>query len=642
MADSYSHKTLVGDSIRSGDKSGVPSPAASLKRTNSSGGGGPIDMEPSTTTNNLGEAKLVENQDPTKPVERKDRYLHGKQLVFVHIGLLTVVFLAALDQSIVSTAIPRISSEFNALKRISWIVSAFFLTQAGLLLFWGRVLRIVSTKYVYLIAVVIFETGSLLCAVAPSMNVLILGRAIQGVGGGGGIISGLTLVTEIAVLSVRPILMATFGATFGLAAAFGPLIGGEFTDKATWRWCFYVNLPLGGFAIASAGFLLPVHPPIGASEHGPRPPLLKQWLNLDWIGAILSLGMVTTLILPLQWGGIEREWNDRLVIILFVISGILFIAFGFWEYRQGSDKALMPISMLLNRTQLAGGFAMFFFMATHLNAIYHIPFYYQSKGRSASQSGVDLLPYVLAMVVGSLGSGAIAKRTGRYWPFLMVGPVVAASASGVMFTITAHTKSSTLIGYQIWLGLGVGIVFQLPLLAIQAEWANRPDIIPMATSLQMFFQYLGAVCGTSLTGAIFGNELHRALLDSQITIPEDVIKAVRASVTVVFRLDQALQQPVIDAYVKGLDATFLFGAPAMAVAMACCLFVRNWNMHERGKLAIKELELQEGLRVEREEKKMAEMEHVSVVAANASGGATPTTPSPPHDGKEAKSLNGVV
>ncbi|KAG8837193.1 hypothetical protein FRC18_009818 [Serendipita sp. 400] len=641
MADSYSHKTLVGDSIRSGDKSGVPSPAASLKRTNSSGGG-PIDMEPSTTTNNLGEAKLVENQDPTKPVERKDRYLHGKQLVFVHIGLLTVVFLAALDQSIVSTAIPRISSEFNALKRISWIVSAFFLTQAGLLLFWGRVLRIVSTKYVYLIAVVIFETGSLLCAVAPSMNVLILGRAIQGVGGGGGIISGLTLVTEIAVLSVRPILMATFGATFGLAAAFGPLIGGEFTDKATWRWCFYVNLPLGGFAIASAGFLLPVHPPIGASEDGPRPPLLKQWLNLDWIGAILSLGMVTTLILPLQWGGIEREWNDRLVIILFVISGILFIAFGFWEYRQGSDKALMPISMLLNRTQLAGGFAMFFFMATHLNAIYHIPFYYQSKGRSASQSGVDLLPYVLAMVVGSLGSGAIAKRTGRYWPFLMVGPVVAASASGVMFTITAHTKSSTLIGYQIWLGLGVGIVFQLPLLAIQAEWANRPDIIPMATSLQMFFQYLGAVCGTSLTGAIFGNELHRALLDSQITIPEDVIKAVRASVTVVFRLDQALQQPVIDAYVKGLDATFLFGAPAMAVAMACCLFVRNWNMHERGKLAIKELELQEGLRVEREEKKMAEMEHVSVVAANASGGATPTTPSPPHDGKEAKSLNGVV
>ncbi|KAG8824381.1 hypothetical protein FRC19_001897 [Serendipita sp. 401] len=352
MADSYSHKTLVGDSIRSGDKSGVPSPAASLKRTNSSGGGGPIDMEPSTTTNNLGEAKLVENQDPTKPVERKDRYLHGKQLVFVHIGLLTVVFLAALDQSIVSTAIPRISSEFNALKRISWIVSAFFLTQAGLLLFWGRVLRIVSTKYVYLIAVVIFETGSLLCAVAPSMNVLILGRAIQGVGGGGGIISGLTLVTEIAVLSVRPILMATFGATFGLAAAFGPLIGGEFTDKATWRWCFYVNLPLGGFAIASAGFLLPVHPPIGASEDGPRPPLLKQWLNLDWIGAILSLGMVTTLILPLQWGGIEREWNDRLVIILFVISGILFIAFGFWEYRQGSDKALMPISMLLNRTQL--------------------------------------------------------------------------------------------------------------------------------------------------------------------------------------------------------------------------------------------------------------------------------------------------
>ncbi|CCA69357.1 related to aflatoxin efflux pump AFLT [Serendipita indica DSM 11827] len=524
--------------------------------------------------------------DVLEATTKPDKFLHGKKLIAVHSGLMTAVFLVALDQSIVATAMPKLASQFNALKEVSWVVSSYFLTQAGLLLFFGRVLRIVPSKWVFLYSIPVFEIGSLICAVAPSMPVLIFGRALQGVGGSGGFISGLTLLAEIAELRVRPILMATFGACFGFAATLGPVIGGEFTDKLTWRWCFWINLPLGAFSVLSVFLLLPVHPPIGTVEGAPKIPLLKQWLSLDWIGGILSLGMVTTLIMPLQWGGLTKPWNDKLVIALFVLSGALFIIFGLWEHWLGKERALMPIHMLFNRTQLAAGFAMFFVMATHLNAIYHLPFFYQAKGRSASQSGVDILPYVISMVVGSLGSGAVAKRTGRYWPFMILGPLVAIAASALLYTIKFDTSNAKLIGYQIFLGLGIGFIFQCPLLAIQAEWGHRPDIIPLATSLQIFFQYLGAVCGTSITGALFGNELHHGLDNSQIPIPSDVIDAVRASVTVVFSLQPEIQRPVIDAYIKGLDATFLFGIPAMGLALVFSLFVRNWNMIERGKLAM--------------------------------------------------------
>lgn len=555
---------------------------------------------------------LVEEKDtaPSTPGEKKesqveqgvveavkddekttDTYLHGRKLALVHSGLLMTTFLVALDQSIVATALPKLVSQFNALDQITWIVAAYFLTQAGLLLLYGRILQIVSSKYLFLFCIVMFEIGSLVCAVAPSMNVLIFGRALQGVGGGGGFTTVITIVAEIAQLSVRPILMASFGATFGIAGVCGPIIGGAFTDHVSWRWCFWINLPLGAFSAVVVAALLPLHPPLGSTAESQGQSLVKKWLNLDWVGAILSLGMVTTLVLPLEWGGVTRAWDDKVIIALLVTAGVLFIIFGVWEYFKG-DNALLPMHLLLNRTQLAGGIFAFFFMGTHLSAIYHIPFYYQARGHSASQSGVDMIPYVIAMVVSNLGTGGIVRKLGRYWYFMFTGPIFAAVGSGLLYTINT-TEAKKVIGYQILLGFGIGQTFQLPIMAVQAEYANRLDMISTASSLQIFFQLLGGVCGIAITGSIFNNQLSDGLSVYQGVIPTQILDAVKQSVTVVFSLPTEFQLPIIDVYVSALRTTFIFGVPAMGIALISAIFVRNWNLHERGKVSTERMETKE-------------------------------------------------
>ncbi|KAG8797492.1 hypothetical protein FRC17_007729, partial [Serendipita sp. 399] len=387
------------------------------------------------------------------------------------------------------------SSEFHALEQLTWVVSTYFLTQAGLMLWFGQLLTIVSSKSVFLACIIIFESGSLICALAPNINVLIFGRAIQGVGGSGGYVSILTIISQMAKLELRPILLASFGGVFGIANIFGPLLGGVFTDRLTWRWCFWINLPFGGVSLAAVFAFLPFHPPLPSALHQNKT-LFQKWASMDWIGTVLALGMTVSLLLPLTWGGVARPWNDRVVIALFVLAGVLFILLILWERRLG-PSAMMPLSILMRKTQLSATFASFTLMMLSIIATYYLPFFYQSKGRSAEQSGLDILPMMLAMVAGSASSGYLNKVTGRYVPFLIAGPVLASIAGGLFFTIDEHTSKAKLIGYQVLFGFGEGMAFHQPLIAIQADYAKEADLIPQASSLLTYIQLLGAVCGIS-------------------------------------------------------------------------------------------------------------------------------------------------
>ena len=245
-------------------------------------------------------------------------------------------------------------------------------------------------------------------------------------------------------------------------------------------------------------------------------------------------------------------------------------------------RAMMPLRMFKRRTQVGAGGEAFFLMFMFIGAIYYLPFFYQSKGRTPTQSGIDIVPFMLSAVAGTAGSGAIISKTGRYWPTLFFGPMIAAPAGGLLFTIDVNTSNAKLIGFQILLGLGTGIAFQVPIIAVQAEYANEQETIPQATSLLTFMQLMGGTVGNAILGTVFGTKLTSNLAQNVGVIPTAILQIVRQSVSIVFMLPKALQEPIVNAYVAALSYTFIVIVPAAVLASLCALLIRNWNLKERG------------------------------------------------------------
>ncbi|KAG9003488.1 hypothetical protein FRB93_011114 [Tulasnella sp. JGI-2019a] len=320
-------------------------------------------------------------------------YVDGYKLALIFTGMIMSIFLIALDQTIVATAIPKIASDFNSLQQVTWIASAYFLTQAGLILSYGRLLAVAPTKWVYLAAVLLFELGSVFCGAAPNMNVLIFGRALAGTGAAGIFTSCLSIIARITRLSARPVLFGAFGAVSALASVVGPLLGGAFTQHVSWRWCFYVNLPFGAITIASIlVFIKPEHSIIPVDD---GTTWWQKAIALDWVGTVLCLGMVTSLLLPLQWGGVTKPWSDPVVIVLFVVFGVLLLAFIGWEHRMGT-RANLPLNLFVHRAQIGCCLEAFFLFLILLLATYYLPLYYQSSAQhTATRSGIDILTYMV-------------------------------------------------------------------------------------------------------------------------------------------------------------------------------------------------------------------------------------------------------
>ncbi|KZW04065.1 ABC transporter [Exidia glandulosa HHB12029] len=529
------------------------------------------------------ESKKSSTPDEYADTEKQDveeddesRFVTGKKLVLIFVGFLSSVFLIALDQTIVSTALPRIVSQFNALSQVTWVVSAYFLTQAGFMLTAGQLLTVTSTKKIYLVSITIFEIGSLICGVAKSMEVLIFGRAFAGVGAACIFVSVLSIISEITRLKDRPVLMGTFGGIFALASVLGPLLGGAFTDHVSWRWCFYINLPFGALAIGAVVFFLEDRRPRVKPNHVGLT-TLQLWKKIDVIGSILCLGMVCALLLPLQWGGQEKEWNDKVVIALFCVFGVLLAMFIGWEYYMGED-AILPLFLLKNSTQCGAALDAFFMFLGLLLATYYLPLKYQAQGHSATKSGIDILPFQLACVFTAMGSGGIINFTGRYWPFLVGSPLLVSLASGLLYTINETTPNARVIGYQIILGVGVGGALQNVVIAIQAEYAHAEHMVPQTTAVVTWAQLLGGIIGIAIAGTVFANGL-KANLPS--TLPPEVALAVRRSVSVIFTLPEDVRAEVVHAYIKSIDQVFLVGVPAGVLASLSAFLVKNHNLKHR-------------------------------------------------------------
>lgn len=508
--------------------------------------------------------------------------LIGKKLYVAFTAMLLALFLIALDQTILSTALPRIASDFNAFSQQGWVAASFVLTQTAFILFFAQVLRAFPAKYVLLSSIVIFEVGSALCGAAPDINTLIGGRALSGVGAAGILTGILQFLTQATRLEDRPMLFSLFESVFALASIIGPLIGGALTDHVSWKWCFYINLPIGGVSILVIVSLVDAPPPLGAENYNSSPKaLLQSTTRLDWIGAALSLGAITSLVLGLQWGGSEKAWSSADVIVCLVLSLVLTVGFVAWE-RYMDDRAMVPLAIFRRNLSVywISCFAIFN-RFVYLIFTYYIPIYYQAgRNHSATKSGVDLLPLMLSVVISIVVSGQLVSRYGRYWPYLVGGPIVGAVGAGLMYTVTASISNAAMIGYQILVGISIGTTLQNILFAMQAEFDDTPKLISQATGMVNFCQFLGGTIGLAIAEATFSSELQRSLRRYAPDAPFETIEQSPLSIYSA-AVPDTLVPKVVRAYVKALSIVYLIGVPANIISLVFALFISNINVKKK-------------------------------------------------------------
>ncbi|KAJ7183209.1 major facilitator superfamily domain-containing protein [Mycena filopes] len=438
----------------------------------------------------------------------EDDYPHGIKLGLLSLALCMSVFLLALDNTIIATAIPKITDEFHSLDDVGWYGSSYLLATASTQLLFGKFYTFLPIKWVYLTAIFLFEIGSAVCGAAPNSIALIIGRAIAGLGSAGIFTGALIIIAHAVPLQKRPIYTGMIGGMYGIASVAGPLLGGTFTDKVTWRWCFYLNLPLGAVTIIVmlVFFKMPK-----SADHPPSNTTLRERITrFDPIGSVLFIPAIISLLLALQWGGSKYAWNNGRIIALFVVFGCLiaaFIAVQIWK----QEDATVPPRIFKKRSIWAASIFSLCLGSSFFILVFYLPIWFQAiKGVSAVKSGIDNLPMILALVIGSMLAGILISQFGYYVPFMLLSSVLMAVGAGLLSTLKTNTGHAHWIGYQVVFGLGVGAGMQGPLLVAQTA-LDLADV-PIGTSIVMFVQTLGGALFISVGQNVFQNKLISGLV----------------------------------------------------------------------------------------------------------------------------------
>ncbi|KAI1394362.1 MFS general substrate transporter [Hypoxylon trugodes] len=532
----------------------------------------------------LEQAETKEDEDGGQQrVTHADEEPSMIRILLVSISLWFAVFLVSLDQTIVANAIPSISDDFQKLSDVGWYGSGYLLTTAAFQLFYGRVYANFSIKYTFLAAIGLFELGSLICGVAPTSTALIIGRAIAGVGGAGITSGSMIIITHIVPLRIRPIFVASLGIIFAVASILGPILGGVFSTKVTWRWCFYINLPFGGATILAVLLLFksPKRPQLDSIS-------LKEKLNrIDFIGLLLFIPSIVCLLLALQWAGSTYAWNDGRIIALFVVFGmvgIIFLAFEFWK----GAEATLPLRMLARRSVAAATWNCFCNGATFLTFVYYIPFWHQVIGNvTAADSGIRLLPFVLGVVIMAMISGALVSKLGYYAPMMILSSIIAPIGAGLMTTWTVDTSFSKWVGYQALLGIGIGLGQQQPFMAIQTVLSKQD--VSSGISIVLLTQTISAAIFISVGQSVLQNELLKNLTATLPNADFDVSSLVDIGATQLWSATPPKYlNAVLIAYNGALTKVFTIGVCTSALTILGSLAV-EWKSVKKGKDTEQEL-----------------------------------------------------
>lgn len=416
-----------------------------------------------------------------------------KQKITIMVAVMLAMLLSALDQTIVGTAMPRIVRELNGLEHLSWVFTAYMLASTVTVPIYGKLSDIYDRKKFFLGGIVIFLVGSALSGLSQNMMQLILFRALQGIGGGAMMANAFTIIADLFPPAQRGKWQGIMGAVFGLSAVVGPTLGGWLTDNASWRWNFYINLPIGFISLLAIWFLLPT-----IKSH------IKGERSIDYFGASsLILGLVP-LLLGIVWGGTEYPWISWPIIGCFVAAFVFLCAFVFIEGK--AKEPIMPLSLFKNKIFVASVILTFLTGIGMFGIIIYIPLFAQGVvGVSATNSGVILLPVVIGLVVASLISGQIISKTGKYKALAIVGTILTAIGMFILAAMTKSTTETDLFVRMIVVGLGIGIT--MPIFNIAVQNAFPREQIGVSTASVQLFRSVGGTVGAAIMGGVLNNAL---------------------------------------------------------------------------------------------------------------------------------------
>lgn len=433
------------------------------------------------------------------------------------------------------------------------------MTGCAFQLFFGRVYTLYSPKWVFIISVVFFEIGSLLCGVAPNSPVFIFGRAVAGLGSAGIFSGTIVLTLHIIPLRLRPVYQSFMGAVILISTTVGPLIGGAFTSHLTWRWCFYINLPIGAATIVVLAWLLPPASNLNQEEIEARNLSLGQKITkLDPIGTALFLPAIVCLILALQWGGATYSWNDARIIVLWILFSLLSIGFVAVQIWKG-ENATVPPRIVKYRSVTASTWFAFFISASLTTLIFWLPTWFQAiQGVDAIQSGVRLLPTIVSLVVASFVAGGMVSKVGYYTPFLIICSILMTVGAGLMITFRIDTPQPIWIGYQVIFGFGIGLGQQQAGLAAQTVLPSKD--VPVGVSFKFFGQQLGGAVFVSVAQNIFNNKLLSGISSLGIeNVDPDMIVNLGATELKTYVGSEHLQDVLIT-YNDAIDHVFILAS----------------------------------------------------------------------------------